>query len=118
MLVQLLTELGLDTGFENPHKQIYPQANAGMEKDLRDPDAPYIVKSPWICNYISDIFSDGDIVIDHAIIPIRDLFSAAESRRRISAISPDGHLPNVIPGGLWDVVNPQDQEVVLSFEII
>jgi hypothetical protein len=44
-LVQLLTELGLDTGFPDAHSQIFPNCNAGMEYDIRDPKAPYIVKS-------------------------------------------------------------------------
>ncbi len=116
-LVQLLTSLGLDTGFSNPYKNIYPQANAGMEKDLRDPDAPYIVKSPWICDYIGDVLKDGNVIIDHAIIPFRELHAAAESRRRISANDPLGHTPNIVPGGIWDVENPQDQEKVLAVKL-
>lgn len=116
-LVQLLTSLGLDTGFSNPYENIYPQANAGMEKDLRDPDAPYIVKSPWICDYIGDVLKDGNVIIDHAIIPFRELHAAAESRRRISANDPLGHTPNIVPGGIWDVENPQDQEKVLAVKL-
>lgn len=116
-LVQLLTSLGLETGFSNPYENIYPQANAGMEKDLRDPNAPYIVKSPWICDYIGDVLKEGDVVIDHAIIPIRELYAAAESRRRISSDDPLGHTPNIVPGGIWDAENPQDQEKVLAVKL-
>lgn len=116
-LVQLLTSLGLDTGFSNPYENIYPQANAGMEKDLRDPDAPYIVKSPWICDYIGDVLRDGNVIIDHAIIPFRELHAAAESRRRVSANDPLGYTPNIVPGGIWDVENPQDQEKVLAVKL-
>jgi hypothetical protein len=108
LLVQLLTELGMDTGFHSSHEGIYENCNAGMETDLRQDNASYIVKSPWICDYLEDLLRIGMVHIDHAIIPMRDLFSAAESRRLVSAKSPDGNIPNNVPGGLWDVENPAE----------
>lgn len=117
LLVQLLTEMGFDTGFESPDQEVYPAANAGMEKDLRDPNAPYIVKSPWMCDYLNEVLRGGEVIIDHAIIPIRDLYSAAESRRQISAKDPNGHIPNIVPGGVWDAPDPKEQEKVLAVKL-
>ena len=113
-LVQLLTELKLDTGFSDPFAQVSENCNAGMEKDIRTPDAPYIVKSPWMCDYLDSFLDQEDVIIDYAIIPVRDLFSAAESRRVVAAQSPRGGKPNTVPGGLWDANIPEDQENILS----
>ncbi len=66
-LVQLLTELGLNTGFPNSQAQIDPNCNAGMEVDIRDPNAPYIVKSPWLCDYLDEVLGNRGIVIDHPV---------------------------------------------------
>ena len=116
-LVQLLTELGLDTGFSNPFAKIKEDRNAGMEWDLRkNPDAPYIVKSPALCEHLETILRNRDIVIDHAIIPIRDLFSAAESRR---AVARKGS-PKILTArrflGIkgWRIRKPDEQETVLA----
>jgi hypothetical protein len=115
-LVQLLTELGMDTGFHNSQEGLFENCHAGMETDLRQENAPYIVKSPWICDYLEDVLRMEMVHIDHAIIPMRDLFSAAESRRLVSAKSPDGNLPNIVPGGLWDADDPQEQESKLAIK--
>ena len=77
-LVQLLTELELDTGFSNAQDQISPNANAGFELDIRHPDAPYFIKNPALCDYLDEILAGGNIHIDYAIVPVRDLYSAAE----------------------------------------
>jgi hypothetical protein len=108
-LVQLLTELGLDTGFPNAHAQIYPNANAGMEFDIRNPNnAPYIVKSPGLCDYLDEALQGDEIVIDHAIIPMRDLYTAAQSRRTVTSKA-DPSLA-VVPGGLWPTKETGSQE--------
>ena len=54
-LVQLLTELGLDTGFPRAVSQTDANSNAGMELDIRDIKAPYIIKNPWLCDYLDEI---------------------------------------------------------------
>lgn len=118
-LVQLLTSLGLDTGFETPFSQIFLSCNAGMEQDIRNPNAPYIIKSPWLCDYIDEVLVNENIVIEHAIIPIRDVYSAAESRRNISKNSIINNInmhdiPGGIPGGLWHTENPEYQEEILK----
>jgi hypothetical protein len=116
-LVQLLTELGLDTGFPHAHAQIHPNCNAGMELDIRDPNAPYIVKSPWLCDYLDDVLQGGEVVIDHAIIPMRDLHSAAQSRRDISSKAGLGIEPDNVPGGLWHTKEAADQEWILTGQL-
>ena len=107
-LVQLLTRLGIDTGFsvEAPVDDV---AHAGLEFDLRNPDAPYVVKSPWICTYIHEL--PGDVIINSAIIPMRVLADAAESRRRVQRV---GNTDQPVPGGLWEVLDPQAQEDELA----
>lgn len=114
-LVQLLTELGLNTGFPK-NKKIDPDSRAGMELDIRDVNAPYIIKSPWLCDYLDDVLQGGEIVIDYAIIPMRDLYSAAQSRRYVNNIAnldPGGDTP----GGLWHTTNPKDQETILTGQL-
>jgi hypothetical protein len=113
-LVQLLTVLGFDTGFGDPASGIFSNCNAGMERDLREPDAPYIVKSPWICDYLGDVVRSGRVVIDHAIVPMRDLFAAAESRRKVSSEAAGGVRPDEVPGGLWHTARPEAQEAILT----
>ena len=45
-LVQLFTALGLDTGFSDLASDVFANCHAGMEWDIRHPDAPYIIKKP------------------------------------------------------------------------
>ena len=115
-LVQLLTRLGFETGFANVEGAIDPNCNAGMEWDLRKPDAPYIVKSPWLCDYLDVLMEQTDMVIDHAIIPVRDLFAAAESRRNVVQRSKSDLPPSQILGGLWHTDRGAEQEAILSFQ--
>lgn len=112
-LMQLFTALGLDTGFPDPQSGLFANCNAGMESDLRVEGAPYIVKSPNICDYLDEVVESGEIVIDHALVPMRDLFSAAESRREVMRTTDPAQYPGVIPGGLWHTREPSDQESIL-----
>jgi hypothetical protein len=116
-LVQLLSALGLPTGFSDPRAGLYANCNAGMEWDLRAADAPYIVKSPFLCDYLDAAIQGADIVIDHAFVPVRDLFQAAQSRRDVSARTDAAAYPHGIPGGLWHTHNPAAQELVLTLEL-
>jgi hypothetical protein len=113
-LVQLLSELKFDTGFKDINQFVDPNSRAGLEKDLRDPNAPYIVKGPAICDYLDDYLSSKeDVIIDHALVPVRDLFSAAESRRFVAEEQPTSE-PDQLWGGLWHTKEPADQELVLT----
>jgi hypothetical protein len=115
-LIQLLTCLGFDTGFADIEAAIDPNCNAGMELDLRQPGAPYIVKSPWLCDYLDALLEQTDIVIDHAVIPVRDLFAAAESRRNVVQRSNTDQRPSRIPGGLWHTDRAEEQEAILAVQ--
>lgn len=116
-LVQLLTQLKLNTGFADPNEEVYENCNAGMERDLREEDAPYIVKSPFICDYLDEVLTENRVVIDHAIVPVRDLYSAAQSRRDVVERTPKKHETDIIPGGLWHTQTPTEQENVLAHQM-
>jgi hypothetical protein len=113
-LIQLFTLLGLDTGFADITAAVFSNCNAGMEWDIRQADAPHIIKSPWLCDYLDDLLERTDTVIDHAIIPVRHLYSAAESRRDVTRRTDSTHYSGNIPGGLWHTTDPQQQESVLA----
>ena len=85
-----------------------------MEWDLRRPDAPYIVKSPWLCDYLDEALDSGQYIIDHAIIPMRDLYSAAESRRDVARRAGADLAQEEIRGGLWHTEVKEQQEIVLA----
>src|SRR5688500_11696675 len=83
-LVQLLTRLGLETGVGSAAVTgVDPTANAGLECDIRRGDAPYVVKAPHLCDTLDGVLADGQVVVDHALVPVRDLHAAAESRRDV-----------------------------------
>ncbi len=109
----MLTALKLDTGFEDPTADINPDCNAGMEHDIRQANAPYFVKSPWLCGDLDEVMRGNPIVIDHAIIPVRDLYSAAESRRAVAGNAAQATCPDEAIGGLFHTRVPEKQESVL-----
>jgi hypothetical protein len=125
-LVQLLTYLGLDTGFSSQRMILDRASRAGLEYDLRQENAPYIVKDPNFSLYAEDILQNRkDILIDRVIIPMRDLHAAAESRRHVtniakSKLSPADWSkvdPTRIPGALWLTKDESDQESILLGQI-
>jgi hypothetical protein len=116
-LVQLLTALGLDTGFTDVTSALYPNCDAGMERDIRDPDAPYIIKTPRLCDHLEEVLESGELTIDHAILPVRDLYSAAESRRDVTRRTDAALFPGEIPGGLWHTDIPELQESALAIQL-
>ncbi|HZZ19457.1 MAG TPA: hypothetical protein VFE25_08815 [Opitutaceae bacterium] len=109
-LVRLLTELGLETGIsrKNWNKKFFPTCNAGLEHDLLDPETPYIVKNPALCETLPAALATGRFVIDHVYVPIRELENAAASRARNG-----GEYGNV-PGGLIGTADPAHQRAVLA----
>jgi hypothetical protein len=128
-LVELLTHLGLDTGYqpEDIAKHKCQTARAGLEHDIRRSDAPYIVKSPWFCDYAEEVLGRDDISIEHVLIPMRDLRAAAESRRFVTnaALSTMTMLKRLrsqifstaVAGGVWHTSQPIQQEAVLLEQI-
>jgi hypothetical protein len=117
-LVQLLTELGLDTGFADITSSVFPNCHAGMEFDIRQPGAPYVVKDPGMCDYLDEFLQGADVVIDHALIPVRDVYEAAQSRRHVtSTTDPSLYPAGWIPGGLWHTDDPGKQEALLERQL-
>jgi len=126
-LVELMTYLGLDTGFspQTIESKKYKEARAGLEFDIRREESPYVVKKPRFCEYATEVLRRDDIIIDHVFIPMRDLYSAAESRRfveknTLSQLSFSERLAvaqtrEVLPGGLWGTTStePGEQEEIL-----
>ena len=120
MLVQLFTILGFDTGFtvEQVTKDVNPVSRAGLEFRLNGDKLPHVIKSPWLSEDIQDALDQDRIRVESAIVPIRDLFSAAESRRRVYyEASRLGKDPWAFPGSLWKVDDPRDQEARLAIEL-
>jgi hypothetical protein len=112
-LVQLLTELGLDTGFANANEGIHQACHAGMERNTEEifnQTAPYVVKSPGLSEQIDKILEAPGVVIDFMIVPIRDLYASAESRRTNARQAKNRKAP----GGLWLTKNPRKQEAALA----
>jgi len=130
-LVQLLTHLRFETGFraEDMESGKYEIARAGLEHDIRREDSPYIVKSPGFCDYVEEVISRDDIAIEHVFVPIRDLYAAAESRRRVMerAVSQWRLFRRLrhkiraieVAGGLWHTSSrtPGKQEEILLKQI-
>jgi len=106
-LVRLLTELGFDTGFtrENWQRHVHTHCSAGMEWDLADPEAPRVVKNPDLCERLGPLLATGRVRIERALVPVRDLDSAAASRVRIGV---------GVPGGLVGTEAPDRQRAVLA----
>lgn len=122
-LVQLLTRLGLDTGFSANELdgKLDPVGRAGLESNIRDDNAPYVVKSPNISNYIDEILEHPDIVLDMVIVPIRDIDEATNSRVKVSEdnLAKKGWLEKTFgskrgfAGGMMKTSNPQKQQFLL-----
>ena len=126
-LVQLLTNLGLDTGHDKAsvNALIHPHAKAGLERNILQDNIPYIVKDPWFCDIVDGVLARPDIEVCHVYIPMRNLYAAAESRRRVTretlaALSADERKitpPHLVPGGLWHTDKPEQQESILLMQL-
>lgn len=128
-LVQLLTDIGLDTGFERTnytptrnykasasgYGTYFDSARAGLELDIFDRMNPTIVKSPYICDHVDDLLLSG-IKVGKLIIPVRDIAQAAESRRFVQRETTGLNEGSSVAGGLWDTEQPTDQEQVLAMK--
>lgn len=85
-LVEVLTRLGLDTGFtlEDIAAVRETESRGGLERNINREDAPYIVKTPFFCEQARHVLERPDIRVEHIFVPIRELYTAAESRRRVT----------------------------------
>ena len=109
LLVQILTDLGLDTGYTSEAKGD-PLTKGGLEKDITRPDAPRIVKSPYLSWQLGDLMDSGTVAIDHVIVPIRDLDVAAASRVRSTKYGTNLRTR----GGLFGTAKATKQRDVLA----
>lgn len=115
-LMKLLTRLGFDTGFDlnynkiNGEKAYFEECNAGLEYQGIGGDLPYIIKNPKLMWQLPELLKNNSVIIDHVIIPIRDLHAASESRRVNVKNAPNIKDPRNVPGGLEGVTDPQKQE--------
>ena len=119
VLVQIFTFLGFDTGFtlEQAINDIDPISRGGLERSLADANLPQVVKSPLLCHEI-ETYLQNKFCVKIAIVPIRNLYDAAESRRSISAYaSAKGDNPKQCTGGLWEVNNGENQESLLAVNL-
>jgi hypothetical protein len=110
-LVQLLTELGLDTG-EWAEKDYFPKARAGFERGIFEPSGPRIIKSPFLCENVDAVLAAG-IRIDHVVIPVRRFDEAAASRAYVQETAGGYKDGGAVEGGLWEAESADEQIAVL-----
>lgn len=129
-LMQLFTDLGLDTGFEVSLEKgavdklpnatnspvYFETARAGFERNIFLHNNPLIVKSPYLCDHVDDLILSG-IKIRHLVIPIRDVAQAAQSRRFVQKATKGESDSGAVAGGLWDTENAKEQEEVLALKL-
>jgi hypothetical protein len=131
-LVRYLTELGLDTtlGRHGDAAGWDDEANAGLENLLiSGNDLPYVIKSPWISEYVGQILNEKQFKIDAFIVPVRDLVEAATSRVVLERRAIHQHNPWMgeqldrtwetyghTAGGLVYSLNPLDQARLLAVQ--
>jgi hypothetical protein len=114
--MQYFTALGLDTGYDIDYALGSPDtiSHAGLERRLSDTFLPEFIKSPWISD---DLEMYPDFPIELAIVPVRNLFDAAEARRRVfSEAQAAGKNPLSHPGSLWKTGDFKYQESLLALQ--
>jgi hypothetical protein len=129
-LVRYLAALGLDTNLTR-HGEAgwHEEANAGLE-DVPMPgegaNLPYVVKSPWLYEFVDQVLAAPDIALDAVILPVRDLAEAATSRTVLEMQDMHRSTPWMArldrsweswgrtPGGVVYSVNPIDQARLLA----
>jgi hypothetical protein len=110
LLVQVLDELGLDTGLAEGKLSPYgPSVRAGLESRVDDPDAPTVVKDMTLGFRIREILESGTVHIAHVILPDRALDVAAASRVRAAGY---GRLP-FRRGALTGTLRATEQKQIL-----
>jgi hypothetical protein len=109
LLVQVLTDLGLDTGF-TPDHEIYEGIHAGLEFRIESPNAPRIVKDPNLSRRLGGLLDRGEVTIEHVIIPVRALDVAVASRVRNTKYGSNLHTF----GGLFGTPRATHQREALA----
>ena len=122
-LVQLLTKLGLDTGFkaDEVFDKLDPIGRAGLESNIREDSAAYVIKSPNLSNYIHEVLESHHIGLDLVIVPIRDIDEAVQSRVNVSKenVNNSGLFGRMFgsrrghAGGLYKTSRLEKQQLIL-----
>ena len=95
---------------------LFPTARAGLEMDIRHPNAPYIVKTPFLCDLLEEVLASS-IRIEYAIIPVRSFDAAAASRAYVQEqTTGSANRTRKVPGGLWDAEKASEQADVLRLK--
>lgn len=89
LLVQYFTALGFDTGhtLETSRSQVNSISNAGLEHTLSGQFGkrlPYVAKAPRFAKTLGPALAAGRLGVRACVVPMRDLYSAAESRRTVA----------------------------------
>jgi hypothetical protein len=109
VLVQILSDLGLDTGFSPDHR-VDDRVHAGLEFKIQSPNAPRIIKDPNLSRRLGALLDSGAVEIEHVIVPVRDLDVAAASRVRNTRYGSDLHTF----GGLFGTARATRQQEALA----
>ena len=126
-LVQYLHGCGLETHISHhPEVQLSEHANSGLEDvPVGEGDLPYVLKTPWLFNFVDKVLNRDDIVIDAVVLPMRDIVEVASSRGMLEmrARYGDTSIPDectqwetwgATPGGVVYSLNPIDQARILA----
>ena len=68
-LVRFLNQCGLDTGSSTD--TFDERTRAGLEHNLLDKHAPYVVKDPWLFTYCEGV-DLGAVTVDALLVPVRE----------------------------------------------
>lgn len=119
-LVRFLAACGVPT-IDVDSATYHEGARAGLERSLLDAQGVYLVKDPWLHEYVDHVDLNS-ITIDALIVPVRDLRVAAlsrvrqeraalgESRTDLATWSTYG----AVPGGVIHSLSVSDQERLLA----
>ena len=133
-LVRYLDALGLDTHLSRELNVFWSDtAGAGFEDlplILEQDNLPYVVKSPWIGEFVDQILREDKFTIDAVLIPVRDLEDAASSRvilelqsiyeksKWMLSMDRTWNEWGVTPGGIIYSLDPVDQERLLAVKFV
>lgn len=110
LLVQVLTDLGFDTGYKKGIR-VNPDARAGLERNILGPSTPRVVKSPRLSTELGPLLEAGLVRVEHVLVPVRDLDVAAASRVRASGY---GRSLNAAGGLLWGTKRASQQRAAVA----
>jgi hypothetical protein len=128
LLVKILSACGLETELDRTKDPFWDDiANAGLETiPLVGEEHPYVLKSPWLYQFLDELVHRDDIKLDSLIVPIRDLRDATASRIIVELQKMHRSTPaldkllvgwrdwGLTPGGMTYSLEPIDQARILG----